>query len=199
MQQDKHAKQLADKLAARLPRCETERQWNDVTYALSLLQHKNEEITKLVTGGFRVVQAGAWGNDENCMIYEGRKLELDLGARFGHLTAGWRYSFVHNAWWMMPLNWRDPAYGRMRYRIKNCHLIWPNTLPEEYGTSHPSVHKKTPKCIHKKKCLHLMLNLRIELKISSVWRKRLNYLMLVKSHWANVEGFLPTGLIQLNV
>ncbi|PVH87836.1 hypothetical protein DL98DRAFT_447145 [Cadophora sp. DSE1049] len=59
IEKDKHAKQLADKLAARLARCETERQWNDVAYALSLLQHKNEEITKLVTGGFRVVQAGA--------------------------------------------------------------------------------------------------------------------------------------------
>jgi condensin complex subunit 1 len=59
MEQDKHAKQLADKLAARLARCETERQWNDVAYALSLLQHKNEDITKLVTGGFRVVQANA--------------------------------------------------------------------------------------------------------------------------------------------
>jgi len=46
-------------LAARLARCETERQWNDVAYALSLLQHKNEEITKLVAGGFRMVQANA--------------------------------------------------------------------------------------------------------------------------------------------
>lgn len=59
IQQDKHAKQLAEKLAARLARCETEKQWNEVAYALSLLQHKNEEITKLVTGGFRVVQASA--------------------------------------------------------------------------------------------------------------------------------------------
>ena len=57
--QDKHAKQLADKLAARLARCESERQWNDVTYALSLLQHKNEEIQKTVSGGFRLVQAAA--------------------------------------------------------------------------------------------------------------------------------------------
>ena len=57
--QDKHAKQLADKLAARLARCETERQWNDVAYALSLLQHKNEEIQKTVAAGFRVVQAAA--------------------------------------------------------------------------------------------------------------------------------------------
>ena len=57
--QDKHAKQLADKLAARLARCESERQWNDVAYALSLLQHKNEEITKTVAGGFRVIQASA--------------------------------------------------------------------------------------------------------------------------------------------
>ncbi|KAH8819713.1 armadillo-type protein [Xylogone sp. PMI_703] len=59
IEKDKHAKQLADKLAARLARCETERQWNDVAYALSLLQHKNEEINKLVAGGFRVVQANA--------------------------------------------------------------------------------------------------------------------------------------------
>ena len=57
--QDKHAKQLADKLAARLARCESERQWNDVAYALSLLQHKNEEIQKTVNAGFRVVQATA--------------------------------------------------------------------------------------------------------------------------------------------
>ena len=57
--QDKHAKQLADKLAARLARCETERQWNDVAYALSLLQHKNEEIQKTIGAGFRVVEASA--------------------------------------------------------------------------------------------------------------------------------------------
>lgn len=57
--QDKHARQLADKLAARLARCETERQWNDVAYALSLLPHKNEEITKTLNAGFRVVTAGA--------------------------------------------------------------------------------------------------------------------------------------------
>lgn len=57
--QDKHAKQLADKLAARLVRCETERQWNDVAYALSLLQHKNEDIQKAVGAGFRVIQATA--------------------------------------------------------------------------------------------------------------------------------------------
>ncbi|EPQ62981.1 Bgt-1444 [Blumeria graminis f. sp. tritici] len=55
--QDKHAKQLADKLAARLARCETERQWNDVAYALSLLQHKNEDINKQISGGFKMVQA----------------------------------------------------------------------------------------------------------------------------------------------
>ena len=58
-EQDKHAKQLADKLAARLARCESERQWNDVAYALSLLQHKNEEIQKTVNGGFQLVQAAA--------------------------------------------------------------------------------------------------------------------------------------------
>lgn len=57
--QDKHAKQLADKLAARLTRCESERQWNDVAYALSLLQHKNEDIQKTISGGFQLVEAAA--------------------------------------------------------------------------------------------------------------------------------------------
>ncbi|BCS05152.1 condensin subunit YCS4 [Aspergillus luchuensis] len=60
VEKEKHARQLAEKLAARLPRCETERQWNDVAYALSLLPHKNEEITKTVTAGFnKVVTANA--------------------------------------------------------------------------------------------------------------------------------------------
>jgi condensin complex subunit 1 len=57
IEKDKHAKQLAEKLAARLGRCESERQWNDVAYALGLLQHKNEDIAKQVAGGFRVVAA----------------------------------------------------------------------------------------------------------------------------------------------
>ncbi|KAG5922800.1 hypothetical protein E4U42_005260 [Claviceps africana] len=59
VEKDKHAKQLAEKLAARLPRCETERQWNDVAFALGLLPHKNEEITRIVTEGFKVVQPAA--------------------------------------------------------------------------------------------------------------------------------------------
>ncbi|ODA81361.1 hypothetical protein RJ55_04326 [Drechmeria coniospora] len=59
VEKDKHAKQLAEKLAARLARCETERQWNDVAFALGLLPHKNEEISKLVSDGFRVVQTAA--------------------------------------------------------------------------------------------------------------------------------------------
>ncbi|ORY60746.1 condensin component [Pseudomassariella vexata] len=59
IEKDKHAKQLAEKLAARLQRCETERQWNDVAYALGLLQHKNEDIIKVIGEGFKVVQASA--------------------------------------------------------------------------------------------------------------------------------------------
>ncbi|KAK3314290.1 condensin-like protein [Apodospora peruviana] len=57
VEKDKHAKQLAEKLAARLARCDTERHWNDVAFALGLLQHKNEDITKLVSEGFKLVQA----------------------------------------------------------------------------------------------------------------------------------------------
>ncbi|KAL8779900.1 MAG: hypothetical protein Q9213_006722 [Squamulea squamosa] len=59
IEKDKHAKQLADKLAARLSRCDSERQWNDIAYALSLLQHKNEEIQKTVSAGFKIVEATA--------------------------------------------------------------------------------------------------------------------------------------------
>ncbi|KAL8851067.1 MAG: hypothetical protein Q9221_003963 [Calogaya cf. arnoldii] len=59
IEKDKHAKQLADKFAARLGRCDSERQWNDIAYALSLLQHKNEEIQKTVSAGFRLVEATA--------------------------------------------------------------------------------------------------------------------------------------------
>lgn len=57
--QDKHAKNLASKLAPRLQRAESERQWNDVAYALGLLPHKNEEISKLVSEGCKVVEANA--------------------------------------------------------------------------------------------------------------------------------------------
>jgi condensin complex subunit 1 len=46
-------------LAARLQRCESERQWNDVAFALGLLQHKDDEIQKLVATGYKVVQAAA--------------------------------------------------------------------------------------------------------------------------------------------
>ncbi|KAI1248235.1 hypothetical protein MGN70_010484 [Eutypa lata] len=59
VEKDKHAKQLAEKLAARLQRCESERQWNDVAFALGLLQHKNEDITKVIGEGFKMVQVSA--------------------------------------------------------------------------------------------------------------------------------------------
>ncbi|KAK4540330.1 hypothetical protein LTR36_009287 [Oleoguttula mirabilis] len=59
IEKDKHAKQLASKLAPRLQRAESERQWNDVAYALGLLPHKNEEITKMVGEGCKVVEAAA--------------------------------------------------------------------------------------------------------------------------------------------
>ncbi|TPX12560.1 uncharacterized protein E0L32_000737 [Thyridium curvatum] len=59
VEKDKHAKQLAEKLAARLGRCDTERQWNDVAFALGLLPHKNEDIAKVVAEGFKIVQVPA--------------------------------------------------------------------------------------------------------------------------------------------
>ncbi|PPJ59415.1 hypothetical protein CBER1_02385 [Cercospora berteroae] len=56
IEKDKHAKQLAGKLAPRLQRAESERQWGDVAFALGLLPHKNEEITKVVQEGCKVVE-----------------------------------------------------------------------------------------------------------------------------------------------
>ncbi|KAH7118909.1 armadillo-type protein [Dendryphion nanum] len=59
IEKDRHAKQLSSKIAARLPKAENERQWNDAAYVLGLLQHKDEEIQKVVAEGFKVVQATA--------------------------------------------------------------------------------------------------------------------------------------------
>ncbi|KAF2001404.1 hypothetical protein P154DRAFT_464333 [Amniculicola lignicola CBS 123094] len=56
IEKDKHAKQLSKKLADRLPRAQNERQWNDAAYALGLLQHKDEEIAKVVAEGYKVIQ-----------------------------------------------------------------------------------------------------------------------------------------------
>ncbi|KAF2108665.1 armadillo-type protein [Lophiotrema nucula] len=57
IEKDKHAKQLSKKFAERLARAESERAWSDVAYALGLLQHKDDEIQKLVAEGFKIVQS----------------------------------------------------------------------------------------------------------------------------------------------
>lgn len=61
IEKDKHAKNLVEKLGARLNRCENERQWNDTAFALGLLNAggKNEDITKKLQEGYRVVEAAA--------------------------------------------------------------------------------------------------------------------------------------------
>lgn len=61
IEKDKHAKNLVEKLGARLNRCENERQWNDTAFALGLLNAggKNEDITRKVQEGYRVVEAAA--------------------------------------------------------------------------------------------------------------------------------------------
>ena len=45
--------------APRLQKAESERHWNDVAYVLGLLPHKNEEITKMIGEGCKVVEAAA--------------------------------------------------------------------------------------------------------------------------------------------
>lgn len=59
VEKDRHARNLAEKLGARLGRCENERQWNDTAFALGLLAFgKSEEIERRVKEGYRVVTDG---------------------------------------------------------------------------------------------------------------------------------------------
>ena len=57
VEKERHAKQLAEKLAGRLGRVESERQWEDVAFALGCLQHRSEEIGRVLADGYRVVGA----------------------------------------------------------------------------------------------------------------------------------------------
>ncbi|KTW31051.1 condensin subunit YCS4 [Pneumocystis jirovecii RU7] len=52
IEKEKHAKQLAEKFVIRLSKCNTERQWNDTAFVISLLPHKNEAIHKIVMDGY---------------------------------------------------------------------------------------------------------------------------------------------------
>lgn len=52
---DKQVKNLADKLHARMSKCESAKVWNDLVYVLNLLPHKNEEIQKVIADGFKFV------------------------------------------------------------------------------------------------------------------------------------------------
>ena len=50
---ERYIKQLSDKLATRLAKCETLEMWDYTAYVLGLLPHKNEDITKKVQNGFQ--------------------------------------------------------------------------------------------------------------------------------------------------
>lgn len=54
---ERYIKQLADKLSKRLEKCDTKPIWEYFAYVLTLLPHKNEDITKLVDAGFHKVTA----------------------------------------------------------------------------------------------------------------------------------------------
>lgn len=60
IEKEKHAKGLAEKLSARLGRCENERQWNDTAFALGLLAKGNEEVSRRIEEGYRIVDAVAY-------------------------------------------------------------------------------------------------------------------------------------------
>lgn len=52
---ERYVKQLADKLHARLLRCDAKPQWDATAYVLNLFPHKNDEFTKTVAEGFKKV------------------------------------------------------------------------------------------------------------------------------------------------
>ncbi|WBW72186.1 condensin complex non-SMC subunit Cnd1 [Schizosaccharomyces osmophilus] len=53
IEKERYTKQLTERLSARLLRCKSQRQWNHVAYALSLLPHKSDEVQKQLDDGFR--------------------------------------------------------------------------------------------------------------------------------------------------
>lgn len=54
---EKHQKQLAEKLLARLPKCQLENQWQDVAFVLQTIPYKNDAITAALEEGFTLVLA----------------------------------------------------------------------------------------------------------------------------------------------
>lgn len=50
---EKYIKQLSEKLAKRLEKCETPLMWDHLSYVLTLLPHKNEEISEMISAGFK--------------------------------------------------------------------------------------------------------------------------------------------------
>lgn len=50
---ERYIKQLSEKLAARLAKCESNEMWDYIAFVLGLLPHKNEDILKLVQNGFQ--------------------------------------------------------------------------------------------------------------------------------------------------
>lgn len=57
IEKEKHQKQLSEKLLARLLKCQTEAQWDDVAYVLNTIPYKNEGITEALEGGYKMVLA----------------------------------------------------------------------------------------------------------------------------------------------
>ena len=68
VERERHAKNLSNKLAARLGRCQSAREWGDVAFALGCLRHGDDEIGKVLAEGFKGrvgVESGARGDAAN--------------------------------------------------------------------------------------------------------------------------------------
>ncbi|KAK6454420.1 armadillo-type protein [Scheffersomyces xylosifermentans] len=54
---ERHQKQLTEKLLARLAKCQSESQWDDVAFVLGAIPYKNDTVTSALEEGYKMVSA----------------------------------------------------------------------------------------------------------------------------------------------
>ncbi|CCF55936.1 hypothetical protein KAFR_0A05000 [Kazachstania africana CBS 2517] len=54
---ERHQKQLSEKLLNRLPKCDSQKQWDDIAFVLNCLPYKNDKLGAILEEGYKVVSA----------------------------------------------------------------------------------------------------------------------------------------------
>lgn len=57
IEKEKHQKQLSEKLLGRLLKCDSQKQWNDVSFVLNSIPYKDEKATEVLEKGFKMASA----------------------------------------------------------------------------------------------------------------------------------------------